>query len=76
MHPRQGTASEFVLQTLTQHPDREFRLTDLADLAAGRFSRDNIFASLKLFFGDGQVTRSKEGREAWWAITEIGLQTK
>lgn len=76
MQPRQGTASEFVLQTLTKHADRELRLVDLTDLASGRFSRDNLFASLKLFFADGQVTRSKNGREAWWAVTELGLRTR
>ncbi len=76
MQPRQGTASEFVLSILTKHPDREFRPGDLADLSAGRFSRDNIFASLRLFFADGQVIRNKDGRDAWWAITEAGLQTR
>lgn len=68
MIPRPGTASEFVLKTLQAYPDREMRVAELAELAGGRFTKDNISLSLQAFLKDGQVVRVRDGKEAWWAI--------
>lgn len=69
MKPRPGSASEFVLETLSRYADRELRVSDLSVLADGRFKRDNIALSLQALLKDGQVVKNKDGSEAWWAIT-------
>lgn len=68
MKPRTGSASEFVLETLRQYPDQEFQVADLTDLAGGRWTKANIGLSLKSLLADGQVVRTKDGHDAWWAI--------
>lgn len=73
MQPRSGSATEFTLHTLRDHPDRELRLADLAELAEGKFQIANIGLSLKLLLEHGLVVRTKEGVAAWWAISPAGL---
>lgn len=76
MQPRKGTASDFVLTTLQKYPDRELRVSDLVELAEGRFKAENVVNSLQAFLKDGQVVRVREGREAWWAIALGGGEPK
>lgn len=73
MKPRSGSASEFVLKTLSEHADRELRLADLDELAAGRFQKENIGLSLKALLEHGLVVKIKDGAAAWWAIAAAAL---
>lgn len=73
MQPRSGSATEFVLQTLREHDDRELQVRDLAELAQGRFQAANISQSLNALTEAGAVVKTKEGREVWWAIAPARL---
>jgi DNA-binding transcriptional regulator PaaX len=72
--PRTGTASDFILTTLRQHRDREMTLADLFALAEGKFSKENMRASLDRFVIQGKVVRNRDGGAVWWAISTSALQ--
>lgn len=63
-----GTASAFALATLTQYAEREMRTADLVDHAAGKFNKANMAKALESLVGAGLVIKSKDGREAWYAV--------
>ena len=68
MAKNRETATSFTLEYLSKHHDREMRLADLVPGCEGRFSAQNIQQSLVRLLERGQVVRSKDGHEAWWAI--------
>ncbi|MFZ4579833.1 MAG: hypothetical protein ACOYOB_15700 [Myxococcota bacterium] len=63
-----GTRRDHILNTLSQQPDRELRVSDLVDLAEGRFTRNNLQEALGQLLKEGKIVKTKEGSEAWWAI--------
>lgn len=71
--PRQlaapGTVTEYVIQTLERYADRELRVTDLHNLAEGKFQKPNIVNALDRLHAAGRVVKHADGpREVWWAI--------
>ncbi len=70
---KSGTAREFVLQILRLYADREMQVADQYDLAGGRFTKDNLANLMPKLLAEGLVTRTTDGRSAWWAVTSAGL---
>jgi len=70
MPKKNGTATEFVLNTLRQWPDNELRISDFYELAGGRFKKENLSNSLTRLLAKGEVVRNiDDNRSAWWAIS-------
>jgi hypothetical protein len=63
-----GTASGFIVETLSKYSDREMRIGDIYELGQGRFQKPNLVNALDRLLAVGTVVRFKDGREAWWAI--------
>ena len=63
------TARLFVLRTLTEHADRELRVSDLFELAGGKFQRGNLENLMPKLHSAGLVTKAIEpDRSVWWGI--------
>jgi len=64
-----GTATAYILSTLTRHADREFRVSDLHELCEGQYQKANLVGALQRLADAKRVVRIVEGpREVWWAI--------
>jgi hypothetical protein len=64
-----GTATEFVLNTLRQHADRECSIADLHAHCEGRFSKDNLHNACKRLHDRGLLVKQVDGeRSVFWAI--------
>ena len=50
-----GTATEFILETLRCHADRECSIGDLHKHCGGRFSKDNLQVACKRLFEIGRA---------------------
>jgi hypothetical protein len=74
MPKKTGTAIEFIMQTLRQHPDRELRIADLFDHCEGKFTKENMTNALTRAMEKGLVVRASDSdRSSWWAISAEGL---
>ena len=66
--PRKNpTATEFVLQTLAADRTLEWRVGDLMEKAAGRWTEANVYNSLTRLHAAGTIKRTKDGHAAWWS---------
>ncbi len=61
------TASEFVLQTLAADQTLEWRVGDLMEKAAGRWTEANVYNTLTRLHAAGKIKRTKDGHAAWWS---------
>jgi len=68
------SATEFVLRILRTYPDRELQRAELVELCEGRFTTANVVRSLYYLLEKGLIVRTKDGSEAWWAISAAGLK--
>ncbi|MBI5607973.1 MAG: hypothetical protein HY902_03740 [Deltaproteobacteria bacterium] len=75
MTMRNGTATEFLLGTLSNHSDREIQIAELFDLAGGKFTKMNLREALLRLHEKGFVTKvNDDDRSVWWSITADGLR--
>ena len=66
--PRKNlTASEFVMQTLTADTTLEWRVGDLMEKAAGRWTEANVYNTLTRLHATGKIKRTKDGHAVWWS---------
>ena len=69
MPKTEGTAREFILETLRQHPDRELRVADLSAECGGRFTQKNIANTLARLQAEGLVVKETDAdHSVWWGI--------
>lgn len=74
MAKRIGTATEFLLSTLQVHSDREIQISELYDLAAGKFTKMNLREALLRLLEKGYVNKVNDpDRSVWWSVTATGL---
>lgn len=69
MQRTDGTARDFILETLRLYGDRELRVADLSAECGGRFTQKNIANTLARLHADGLVVKVTDADHAvWWAI--------
>jgi hypothetical protein len=69
MAPEAKTARDFILETLSAHPDRELQAADLSVECGGRFTKGNLHLTLGRLLQDGKVVKTvDDDRSSWWAI--------
>ncbi len=69
MPKKTGTAREFILATLRQHPDRELQVADFHVWCDEAFSKANLQEALSRLHAEGVVSKVTEANRAtWWAI--------
>jgi hypothetical protein len=67
-----GTATQFLLSTLTSFSDREIQISELFDMATGRFTKMNLREALLRLHEKGLVNKvNDKDRTVWWSIAYI-----
>lgn len=65
-----GTAAEFVLKLLRDHPDYEMQIDDIFEEAERKWTKANISNAMARLLEKGVVTRVTDpNRSAWWSIS-------
>jgi DNA-binding PadR family transcriptional regulator len=67
-----GTAKEYVLSLLREHPDRELQVSDFFEHQSGprKFTKQSLHNTLLRLLDAKLVVKGSEGRAAWWAIAQ------
>ncbi len=69
MPKTKGTAAEFIVKLLREHPDYEMQVDDIYEEGEHVWTKANISNALTRLLDKGVVTRvTDENRSAWWSI--------